>query len=335
MTSEQCVEANRLGAVGGRPRQPILLDTAFEDPERVCAMVPRHAPYWPVMRYAATESELKAMSGDAVRYGVGPWFRGDWAGEGPPVEGVEYVLEHTGFAAAARSLFDAEVVVPNNVYVNLMAPMDTSATAHVDIPIFRGIEKPEYPVWLLHVMHRSGLFARWKVGLATAVAWFYEGEGGAFEYWPDGPNFPPQAIEAPLSNRAVIGDNDVMFHRIGMIGSADAPRLESATVNSELWPASPEAGHWRIVDAGQELARYSADEIRISISWKGEVFADAEAARIRREHSDDLGLDQVVDILTHALSDAGLPADRPTDPLHHPDFIDPLNELFPLPALTG
>lgn len=336
MSSERVVEANRAGsASAGRPRSPILLDNAFDDPDAVLAMVPRFAPYWPVMRYAAAESELKAMIGDSVRYSVEPWFRGDWAGDAPPVEGVEVVMANPIFLDAARRLFDAEVVVPRGVYLNLMAPMSYQATAHSDIPVFRGIDKPAYPVWLLHVMHRSRLFTRWRVEIATAVSWFFEGEGGEFEYWGEGPDASPQCIEAPLSNRGVVGDNEMMFHRIGAIGVPGAPLLKGATVDSQLAPVADESGDWNVMDAGRELMRYRADEIRLSVSWKAEVFADAEAARIRREEADDIGLEQVVDILLQALAEQGVATSRPSDPLHDVVFIDRLKELFPMPPLSG
>ena len=277
------------------------------------------------------------MSGATVgkSYSVGAWFRGDWAGDAPQVAGVEMVLANPTFLDAAKRLFDVEVVIPRIVYVNLMAPMESKATSHVDIPIFRGIQKPEYPVWMLHVMQRSGLFEHWKVKVATAVSWFYEGEGGSFDYWADGPDSPPHRIEAPLSNRAVMGDNDVMFHRIGSIGAPGAAPLEGATNDAELVPSSGESDEWCVVDGGRELARYTAKELRISISWKAEVYADAEAARIRSERTDDLDLEKVVDLLVGALADAGQPTSRPSEPLHDTDFIDRLNELFPLPALTG
>ena len=195
MTEQGRAEPARAGSGPGRlPRTPILLERAFEDPRAVLEMVPRHAPYWPVMRYAAAARELESMSGSSVPFSVQPWFRGDWAGDAPAVEGVGAILANPIFVSAARELFEVEVVVPRIVYVNLMAPMAYQATAHSDIPVFRGIEKPAFPVWLLHVMHRSGLFDAFRVEIATAVSWFFEGEGGEFEYWADGPDRPPRRL---------------------------------------------------------------------------------------------------------------------------------------------
>jgi len=316
------------------PRPPILLDQAFDDPDAVLALVPRHAPYWPVMRYAAAAGELEAMVGD-VPYSVEPWFRGDWAGDAPSVEGVDAVLENPIFVDAARRLFDAEIVSPRSVYVNLMAPMAYQATAHSDIPVFRGVDKPAYPVWLLHVMHRSRLFSAWRVEIATAVCWFYEGEGGEFEYWPGGPEEPPQRIEAPLSNRGIVGDNEQMFHRIAAIGGPGAPLLRGATVDSKLRRVASGNGAWQVVAEDRELIRYDASTLRISVSWKAEVFRDEEAARIRREGRDDLDLDRIVDLFMEALASVGDPGRRPTEPLHDEAFIARLNALYPMPSLVG
>ena len=58
--------------------------------------------------------------------------------------------------------------------------------------------------------------------IATAVAWFYEGEDGGFEYWPDGPEQAPSLHEGRIFNTAIIGDNDRMFHRVRPTGDPAA-----------------------------------------------------------------------------------------------------------------
>ena len=45
-----------------KPRPPVLLDEAFDDPDRIRAMVRANAPYWPVLRYVAKPEELAAVS---------------------------------------------------------------------------------------------------------------------------------------------------------------------------------------------------------------------------------------------------------------------------------
>jgi hypothetical protein len=315
------------------PRSPVIIDRAFDDPERIRKLVRHNAPYWPTMRYVANQSELRAVGSSDMKLEVRPWFRGDWAYDEPLVEGAAEILANKGFVDAAHAVFDAEVVRPQIVYVNVMGPMGVGP-AHIDVPAFRGIDRTEYPVTLLHLMHRSGLFEDYRVDIATAVAWFYEGERGEFEYWADGASAPPRRIEAPLSNRAVVGDNEVMFHRVAPIGGPNPPAIDGATLDVELVPAA-EGSDWCAVDGGVALVRYDERDIRVSISWKAEVFADAEAARVRTEHQDDLLFPRVIADFVADLAKRGHDVARPQDPLHDERFIEILNEAYPLPTPKG
>lgn len=310
------------------PRAPIVLDRAFDDPSLVRTLVARGGPYWTVQRYLANVSEMASLS-DAGKVApdrpmmIAPWFRGDWAFDGPKVEGVEPILGDAGFADAARRLFDAEVVVPQQVYVNLNPPMPQLDPGHVDIPTFRGVDRTNTPVWLLAIMLKSGLFEPWYVPIATAVAWFYEGSGGGFRYWPDGPDARP--IDRPCrSNSAIVGDNDRMFHAVLAIG--DSPTfVRGMTLESKLYVADDEAV---IVDAGTTLARFPYDAIRISVSWKALTFpSDAERARFASGR----------DALTHAdvertiladLARRGVDATPPGDLLRDRAFVDRLNTVY-------
>ena len=113
-------------------------------------------------------------------------------------------------------MFDAEVVRPLIVFSNLTAPMPQNRK-HTDVPTFRGVERSRYPAWVVSAMAASGLFERWRVKVATAVAWYYDGPNGGFSYWPDGGDAPEVTIEPP-SNTAVVGDNDFMYHRVEAVG---------------------------------------------------------------------------------------------------------------------
>lgn len=314
------------------PPPPVLIERAFEDPDRIRALVRRNGPYWPTMRYMANASELQAVGSNDQKLKVAPWFRADWAYGKPLVDGADEILQAPAFLDAARKVFGAEVVHPLIVYVNVMGPMG-QGPAHIDVPAFRGIDRTEYPVTFLHLMHRSGLFETHRISIATAVAWFYEGERGEFEYWSDGVSAPPRRIEAPLSNRAVVGDNDIMFHRVAPIGPTDPPSIEDATLAVELVP-DEQGTDWMAVDQGRELLRYQDREIRVSVSWKAEVFQDEEAARVRTEHLDDLSLETVVDVLLEDLARQGRSLTAPSDPTRDEAFIRALNEAYPVRVPT-
>jgi len=319
------------------PRSPQLLDRAFEDPAAVRRLIPRHAPYWPTLRYVANDAEMRSFGRDSTPRPkhVMPWFRGDWAYDGPLVEGAEAILTNPAFAEAAREVFAAEIVRPQIVYVNLMVAIPFAGAAHIDVPAFRGIDRSHHPVWFLHAMNRSGLFEAWRVDIATAVAWLFDGEGGEFDYWPRGPRERPERIAAPLGNRGVVGDNDVMFHRVAAVGSADARLPEGDGVRAELVYEEGAPAPWAIVDDGRTLARHPDRDLRVSVSWKAEVFADAASARIRDEHTDDLTLDRVLEVFREDLAQKGLPAEWSGDPLASPAFTSAITEAYPLPDVVG
>ena len=87
------------------------------------------------------------------------------------------------------------------------------------------------PLWLRIEMDASELFERWRFQVCGAVSWFgYDGPGGEYEYWPDGPDAPSASEEPPFDNVAVFGDNDFMFHRVGAIGTPADPAADAEWV---------------------------------------------------------------------------------------------------------
>jgi hypothetical protein len=177
---------------------------------------------------------------------------------------------------------------------------------HVDIPAFRGIDRTRYPVWLLATMLKSGLFDRWYVPSVTAVSGYYEGEGGGFTYWPDGPDQAP--VSRPcISNSAVVGDNDYMLHRVEAVGPDERTLPKGLTLESQLcWAGDA----WKVVERGEVRARYRFEDVRVSVSWKAQVFTDAEQQALYENHEDDLTLEQVVDMLLLRGTLSGYPTTR-------------------------
>ncbi len=325
--------------------QPVRIDRCFDDPDAMRALIARHAPYWPVMRYFANPAEEAAQNGgksvtagrDSAKAAkpmrVMPVFRGDWAYDQPLVEGAEQVLHHARLIAAAKQVFadlgDDTVVVPQIVYINLTTPMPGQPAGHVDIPAFRGIDRTEYPTWLLQMMGQSHLFEDVRIRIATCVAWLYRGENGAFSYWPDGPEQPP-LVHDELDNTAIVGDNDFMFHRVERVGRDDEDFVRGMTLDSLLHPAddTDPIGDWVVTDADNELARLPFDKVRVSISWKAKVFADDESRRIADEHLADITLDAVVARFRADLAGRGVDCPVPADPTRDVDFIATLADAY-------
>jgi hypothetical protein len=309
------------------PRPPILLEPAVGDPAELRALVERLAPYWPVQRYFGSGAEYAALSGDegGAAMPVAPVFRGNWATEGKALPGVEPLLHHPPFVEAARRLFDAELVRPLNVYVNLtwQLPFPQGA-GHTDVPAFRGLDRTRYPIAWLTLMGLSGLFEDVRVKIATAVAWFYRGSDGGFEYWPEGPERPPRVHEGAIENTAVVGDNDFMWHRVrptGLLRDGMARlRLESELVR--------EGDTWAIRDGERRLARFGWDALRVSLSWKAVAFASEADRRRHDEHRDDIDLAEVLRRFGEDLGRRGVEIAWPADPVRDAATIRRLRDAY-------
>ena len=312
------------------PAAPVAIPEAFADAQRIVDLVHGGGPYWNQARYAGDAGSASVLrSGLPASAGTGaPVFRADWAAGRPLVPGAELVLDNERCADAARQLFGAEVVRPQLVYVNVNPPLPQIDPGHVDVPTFRGVDRGAHPVALLHLMGRSRLFEHWRVQVATAVAWFYDGPGGEFVYWPDGPDQPPIQIDGPLTNLAIMGDNDFMFHRVAALGEPGAT-LEAVPLSMESEIRfDPAADAWKAYEGDMVAAAWPAEQVRVSISWKAYVFADANEARRADEHIDDLTPAMVVERFVTAAADRHVVLPAPDDP-DDPAFLAALSDLYP------
>lgn len=309
------------------PRSPVQVAPAVDDPSVVQRLIDAHAPYWPVQRYFANSAEYATLSGrDAGQpMIVAPVFRGNWAADGEVAAGVAPLLADSRFAEAARRLFDGEIVRPTTVYVNLtyQIPFPQGA-GHTDVPVFRGFDRTQYPITFLTVMGLSGLFEDVRVKVATAVAWFYDGHDGGFEYWPEGPTGPSRLHEGDINNTAIVGDNDFMWHRVRPTGKLE-DGMPQLTLDSELTRRN---GHWAIVDDGAPIAEFGRDRLRVSLSWKALVFASDAERRQYDEHTDDIGLTEVLRRFTDDLASRGIAVTLPDDPLRDPEFMQVLQRTY-------
>jgi len=280
-----------------------------------------------VQRYFANSAEYAALAGadGEAPMIVGPVFRGNWATEGVAPPDVEPLLHHEPFIAAAKRLFDAEIVRPQNVYANLtwQLPFPQGA-GHTDVPAFRGFDRTRYPITFLSIMGLSELFEDVRVRIATAVAWFYDGHDGGFEYWPEGPDRPSRLHEGAIDNSAIVGDNDFMWHRVRPTGRLE-DGIASLSLESQLERAE---GGWAVTESGRTLGTFPRQQLRVSVSWKAIVFeSDAEARRYD-DHSDDIDLEEVMRRFTADLRARGIEHHRPEDPLRDPSFIRLLQQTY-------
>jgi hypothetical protein len=333
------------------PRPPLLRDRVFDSEDEFWSRVARNGPFPSLQRrvmqsavesaaitgeWVTPEMEAESRAGGARSIDVTASYRSYWFQGGKPLRpDAASLAMHEPFLDAARRLIGSAdaVVRPDEIYVNAQVPQPVRpGSCHVDIPRFRGMGRRDYPVWLLTTMRRSGLFDRWRVPVATAVCWFYDGPGGTYTYWPDGPDAPPRQTTHPFSNMAVVGENDTMFHRGDGAGPPDAVAPSGITLDCVLAPPlgmhDPRDGDWVIRDGDRTVASYPGTAIRTALSWSAEVFPDAESRRVADEHLDDLDLATVIDSFVADLAARGIAVQPATDPLRDIGFIATLARTY-------
>jgi hypothetical protein len=210
--------------------------------------------------------------------------------------GIEAFLHHEALIEAARSLYGREVIVPAIAYANILLPGQELAV-HTDVPEFRGANRKLFPQWLLVVMHHSGLFERWRMPIATGIAYFADESagravGGELAYWPGGADAPVAVLEN-RHNTAIVLDTDSVFHGVDRVGSLETEPVAVTPGNvlvhdGQVWVLRSERHN------GSPLASFGWDEIRFSVSWKAYCFADEAEREAWRRHDDDLSLDLIL-----------------------------------------
>ncbi|MEQ8839377.1 MAG: hypothetical protein RIB98_00185 [Acidimicrobiales bacterium] len=309
---------------------PVAISQVVDDADHVRTMAERNGPYFMPGRYLVGGVPAEAASdGTILKHGdvppgiIGPVWRGDWATHGRPhIEGADELLHSAVFIEAARQLFDAEIVVPEQLFVNLTGPRAGDGFSHTDIPEFVGIDRSNAPGWFLTAMGVSGQFEDVRKNIATAVCWFHRGDRGYFRYWPDGRDAPSVRHE-DMWNTGVMGDNDFMHHQVERVGEPDAAPVEGLSIDSLL---DFDDRGWVVTDEGVELQRLEDRNVRLSLSWKAKVYADGATADAAQSGVGAIDLAEALDRFA-AVVDEPLAATG-EDALASPALRDQLSSRF-------
>ena len=235
------------------------------------------------------------------------YFRDTYAyGDDVFAPDLAFLMHHPRLMEAARALHGRAVIEPSILYANVMVPGQELAV-HTDVPEFRGANRKILPQWLLVVMRHSGLFEAWRMPIATGICYFGGGTGGELAYYPAGAD-GPAATFTPRHNTAAMLDTDSIFHGVDRVGG-DESRLASLAPGMTIGHDGDDV--WTVRNGGP-AASYGTDELRLSISWKAYCFADEAEREAWAAHTDDLGLDVILDTLEADLAARGsLAGDRP------------------------
>ncbi len=298
---------------------PVLLRDLIEDPAAVVGLLERNAPYHPLGGWFRPGAEADRPTNTL-------WFQKDWVHADLAVPGSELFLRHERVIDAARRFYDAEVVVPHTLYVNLMTSIEKSGPAHTDNPKFRGLDRVNTPMFLLRAMLWSGLFDRWSIVQATSIWWMNDVEGGGLLYWPDGPEKPPHRHAEAMANTALVGDNHGMFHQVEPIGPFSGEPLR-VTPRASLAPIGDGAGDWAVTDRGEVVLRAPLERFRVSVLWKADVYRSEEERR--RVELDTLTLEDVARIFNADLAARGTDFRIDLARIADPGLRDALGVFYP------
>ena len=304
---------------------PTLLHGVIEDLGAVVALLERNAPYTPLGGWFRPDQD----SADAT---TPMWFQKTWMDADIAVEGSDLFVWHERVIEAARQFYNAEVVVPHTLFVNLMAAISECGPVHTDNPLFRGRDRSNTPMMLLRTMLWSGLFERWATAEATSIWWMNDVEGGGIAYWPEGPDKPPERHVGAMANTSIVGDNHRMFHQVEPVGPFDkGTHLVSPA--AELAPTNDGSGDWVVKDRGVESYRAPLDQIRVSVLWKANVYP-TEDERCRVEQ-DTLSLADVARIFNEDLAQRGADLRFDLGRLDDLSHTDALAVVYPEPVPIG
>lgn len=321
--------------------EPRVIERVYSDDQhdRLLNVVREHGP-WPliVAHHFKTGEELLATTSGTLPEGVTPTiemfmtpvFRGFFSYNKiclyPEIQDCFY---NPPLLDLVRDYWGAKYAEPDSMLFNIQGPCPGGTSAHVDATRFRGISLDNTPVWLMNIMVKSGLFKRWQARKAQVIAWYYKGRiGGGFNYWPDGPLEQPKQIRAPMWGRAAVVENEMMFHTAEACGPA-AERMPAGLAFDSLMSPDPErAGGWQITTHGKVIQRVPEEELRFLVHWGAAVYMDLAELKTAVDHTDDIGHDQVFDILRADLVRRGVRFESPSDPLTDKRFIALLNDAY-------
>jgi hypothetical protein len=320
---------------------PRLIEDAYsaDQHRRLLEVVRRHGPWQLILaENFKTPEEVIATTSGYIPEGVtlswdmilNPVFRGYLARQGvcfhPELEDCYY---NSRFLALVRDYWGAQYAEPETFLFNIQGPSPIGGPPHLDGTVFRGMTMENTPLWLLLTMAKSCLFRRWQAKKAQVIAWYYRGRiGGGFTCWPDGPRGAPLRIDAPLWGRAVVVENEMMFHHGQACGPLAERRPQGLDITSRFG-ADPDAAYgWRITTGESVIQRIPAAEMRFLVHWGARIYSDFDEMKIALDHSDDISREQALGMLIDDMRRRGVAFATPTDPMNDRGFVRLVSQVY-------
>jgi hypothetical protein len=301
---------------------PLILAENFKTPEEVIATTSGKIP------------EGVTLTWDMI---LNPVFRGYLARGGvcfyPELEDCYY---NSRFLELARNYWGAKYAEPETFLFNIQGPTPIGGPPHLDGTVFRGMTMENTPLWLLLTMAKSCLFTHWQAKKAQVIAWYYRGKiGGGFNCWPNGIDAEPLQIQAPMWGRAVVVENERMFHH-GQAAGPVAQRKPTGLDISSKFAGDPDtADGWQIETFGKVNQKIPAEEMRFLLHWGARIYMDMQEMKVTLDHTDDVGQDQALNMLMADMRKRGVSFQEPTDPMNDREFIGLVSQVYDIGGPTN
>lgn len=302
---------------------PLILAENFKTPEEVVATTSGSIP------------EGIELTWEMI--GLSPIFRG-YLGQGgtcyyPEIEDCYY---NSHFLELVRNYWGCKYAEPETFLFNIQGPTPLGGPPHLDGTVFRGMTMQNTPLWLLLTMAKSCLFNRWRSKKGQVIAWYYNGKiGGGFNCWPNGPRAAPMQIPAPMWGRAVVVENEMMFHNSQAAGPVELRKPQGLDISSTFRTDPADPTGWLIETDGQVIQKVPEQETRFLVHWGARLFTDMADLKRTYEHTDDITHETAIGMLIDDMKKRGVQFEVPTDPLHDNAFVGVLAQAYNIPGPTN
>lgn len=207
------------------------------------------------------------------------------------------------FTPIAQELFGTPVVVPKMLFANVLLP-GQEISMHTDVPEFRGIHPRTCPNWLQCVMHGSGLFARWRILQAAALTYYQDMAEGSLAIYC-GPNGEGTVVPASRGLAVLVEAETCPHHSDVFPPKRRRARLPTWPRGVRLRYVTDQTAWLAIAPDGAELVRFAPDEVRVTTQMKLHCFKDRAEERAYLDHTDDLRVQDAIEMLTEDLRRRG------------------------------
>lgn len=327
---------------------PQIIENAYsEDQHRRLLSVVRENGPWPLIlaENFKTPEEVIATTSGKLPEGVkltwdmimNPVFRGYMARAGvcfyPELYDCYY---NARFLELVRNYWDCQYAEPETFLFNIQGPTPIGGPPHLDGTVFRGMTMENTPLWLLLTMNKSCLFTPWQAKKGQVIAWYYNGAvGGGFNCWPDGPRGEPLQINAPMWGRAVVVENEKMFHHGQASGPFARRRPQGLDITSTFGADPDDPTGWRIETAGMVNQTVPEAEMRFLVHWGARLYKDYAELKITNDHSDDISHETAVGMLIDDMRRRGVSFETPTDPMNDRQFVAVVSQAYDIGGPTN